>query len=113
MTVSRMVLHVLPPPLLCMDLVLQRYHFGGQVWLLAQEVDRLPAVSSWALRRRDPAISGRRLRLAVGTMHPRLAFTLPMVRQMALAARGPGAQALFEVVNAEIEAGRHLHPGGS
>lgn len=105
---ARAELRLLPQPLVCEGLELRRFHAEGMVWVLAQDVDRLPAVSTWWLRQRDPALSGRRIRLAGGNMHPRLAFTLPTLQQMALLARGPAAMVLFELVSAEIEAGRHL-----
>ena len=110
--VGRLVFSRLSDPLLCHGVSLRRFHAVGLVWLLSREIDLLPAVSTWALRKRDPAITGRRLRLADGDMRPRLAFTLPVVRQMALMCSGPAALALFEVVSEEIAAGRHLFPGG-
>lgn len=110
---ERLVLSPLPDPLVCHGVTLRRFHVVGQVWLLSREIDLLPAVSTWALRQRDTAITGRRLRLAGGDMRPRLAFSLPVVRQIALLARGVPAKALFDLVSAEIEAGRHLFPGGA
>lgn len=107
---ARSVFCRLPGPLACQGVELQRLHAAGQVWLLAWDLGRLPALSPWVARQRDPSIIGRRLRIEGGNMHPRLAFTLPVVQQMALMCRGPAAQALFELVSAEIEAGRHFFP---
>ena len=44
----------LQPPLVCEGLELRRFHAEGVVWVLAQDVDRLPAVSTWWLRQRMP-----------------------------------------------------------
>lgn len=110
---ARLVFRSLPGLLHCDGFDLTRVHALGYVWLLASDLNRLPAFSTWTLRRRDPSITGRRLRLEVGTMHPRLAFRLADVRRMALQANGPAAQALFLLVTAEIEAGRDVFPGGS
>ena len=110
MTTKGLVLQRLSSSLPCMDVVLRRYCAGGQVWLLAADIDCLPKVRTWYLRQKDPALTSLRLRLSDANMHPRLAFTLPVVRRMALMCRGPAAQSLFELVSAEIEAGRHFFP---
>lgn len=110
---ARPLFRRLPGPLDCHGVELQRFHAFGQVWLLSLDLDRLPGVSSWVVRRRDPSITGRRLRIEGGNMHPRLAFTLPEVQLMALTCRGPAAQALFELTSAEIAAGRHFFSGAS
>lgn len=110
---ARLVFHSLPDCLHCEGVELARFHALGYVWLLDRDLHRLPAFSTWALRQRDQSITGRRLRLEVGNMHPRLGFRLADVRRMALQANGPAAQALFLLVTAEIEAGRDVVPGGA
>lgn len=108
-----MVLQRLPSSMDCAGVALPRYAAGGEVWLLGVDLDCLAGFWSWPLRRRNAALTGQRMRLAGGNMHPRLAFTLPVVREMALLSRGPAAQALFELTSAEIAAGRHFFSGAS
>lgn len=110
---ARVVFRRLPGLMHCEGFDLARFHAFGYVWLLASDLNRLPAFSTWALRQSDPSITGRRLRLDVGNMHPRLGFRLADVRRMALQANGPAAKALFLLVTAEIEAGCDLFPGGA
>lgn len=110
---ARLVFRTLPDALHCKGVELERVHVLGYVWLLARDLNRLPAFSTWTLRRRDPSVAGRRLRLELGNMHPRLGFRLADVRRMALQANGAAAQALFLLVTAEIEAGRDVFPGGA
>lgn len=110
------VLQPLPLPLICMGFVLHRYECLGQVVLLASEVGQLPGVSPWALLQRNPGLKnggGVIKKRVAGSMQPRTLFTFATVREMALVCHGPGAQALFDVVTTEIEAGRHLHPGSA
>lgn len=102
----------LPGPLHCEGVQLERFHAMNYVWLLARDLDRLPAFSTWNLRRRDPSITGRRLRLEGGNWHARLGFRLAEVRQMAQQAQGPAATVLLSLVTAELESGNHLFAGG-
>ncbi len=101
-------------PLLGFGLAFGRYHAAGAVWLLALELEPLLGVSTWRLCKLQPELGGReftrRLRLADGPQHPHRVFSLPAVRSMALMRSGAAVQALFNLVDAEICAGRQHYP---
>lgn len=107
-------LQPLAPLSLEFGVVLSRYHVGGVVWLLALELEPLLGVSTWRLRKLQPELESpdltRRLRLAEGQQHMRRVFSLPAVRSMALMRSGDVAHALFDLVSAEIDAGRDHYP---
>ena len=109
-------LQPLPLPLICTGFVLHRYEWRGKVWLLASEVGQLPMVQPWALLRRNPGLKdggGVGKRLVGSSMRPRTLLSIEAVREMALMCQGTEAMTLFELLSAEIQAGRHLHPGSA
>lgn len=108
---------LLSPAWVCCGVVVQRYAFRGQVWLLVREVEAVVGTRLCRYRDRNPQLMTRehtaKVRIEGGGARPYRLFSLPAVQQLAWLVGTARAGELFSLVSDALAQPSGLTDGGA